>query len=296
MAETRPATTPALSVVLPVYNAMPWLPIALRDLLRQRLPDDVGLEVLAVFDGGADGSLGFLRGLVEELGVASASDELCEPPIGTTPSNPALLQPLRASETEDHPSFGAAPELEQQPLSVAAVVATCRPEHRVRLLRYRDGANRGQGAAMSLALSVARAPFVAQMESDDERAPPDAFARMMCALEARPEWDGVSCQVELVGWPRPGMSEYVAWQNSLLSSDEMAAGRFLEIPALHQTALFRRRAVDEVLKAYGGTCGGYRDGPRILPAACGGGSAEGDALDTPVDLWWWLAFFQCGKR
>jgi hypothetical protein len=22
----------------------------------------------------------------------------------------------------------------------------------------------------------------------------------------------------------------------------------------------------------------------------------GDGLDTPVDLWWWLAFFDCGKR
>jgi len=26
------------------------------------------------------------------------------------------------------------------------------------------------------------------------------------------------------------------------------------------------------------------------------GEAAGDELDTPVDLWWWLAFFHCGKR
>ena len=28
-------TSCALSVILPVYNAMPWLPIAVRDMLKQ---------------------------------------------------------------------------------------------------------------------------------------------------------------------------------------------------------------------------------------------------------------------
>ena len=56
---------------------------------------------------------------------------------------------------------------------------------------------------MSLALSHARAGLVAQMESDDERASPAAFATMIAALEAHPDWDGVSCAVELVGWVRP---------------------------------------------------------------------------------------------
>ena len=36
--------TPLLSVLLPVYNAMPWLPIAVRDMLKQRLRDDAALE------------------------------------------------------------------------------------------------------------------------------------------------------------------------------------------------------------------------------------------------------------
>ena len=117
---------------------------------------------------------------------------------------------------------------------------------------------------------------------------------------------------------RPGMGEYVTWQNSLLSPEEMAAGRFIEIPALHQTAIFRRAAVEEVLAASGGR---YRDGPAATSAAsavavsaasvsaaalsaapaavaapAAAAAAAGDALDTPVDLWWWLAFFDCGKR
>lgn len=89
------------------------------------------------------------------------------------------------------------------------------------------------------------------------------------------------------------MQEYVSWQNSLLSADEMAAGRFVEIPALHQTALFRREAVDAVLARSGGC---YRDGPRRRDGRAGGEEEVGDELDTPVDLWWWLEFFDAGKR
>ena len=47
-------TRVALSVILPVYNAMPWLTVALRDMLKQQLPGGASLEVLAAFDGGDD--------------------------------------------------------------------------------------------------------------------------------------------------------------------------------------------------------------------------------------------------
>ena len=292
--EMSAGPAPALSVLLPVYNAMPYLPIAVRDMLKQRLADDAPLELLVAFDGGDDGSLAFLLALVAALGDSRARDEVCTPPppiSSAAPSNPALLQPLRASEAADHPSFAAAAAARPAPLeppSVAEVAAACRPEHSLRVLRYADGANRGQGAAMSLALSRARGALVAQMESDDERARDDAFARMVAALDAHPDWDGVSCAVELVGWERPGMAAYVAWQNSLVTPEQMAAERFVEIPALHQAALFRRRAVDAALAA---SDGAYRDGPRRAEPA-----APGDALDTPVDLWWWLAFFDLGLR
>ena len=310
---TAHPTAIKLSVILPVYNAMPWLPITMLHLLSQRLDEDAPLELLVGFDGGDDGSLDFLLRLVAELGAPRATDEVCTAGVDAAACNPALALPLRAAETADHPSFAAseAPQA-QQPLSVRQVAAACRPEHRLRVLRHGDGVIRGQGHAMSLALSHARAELIAQMESDDERASPAALATMIAALEARPDWDGVSCAVELVGWSRPGMAEYVAWQNSLLSPEEMAAARFIEIPALHQTAIFRRAAVDHVLASSGGR---YRDGPAAVAAAAAaaatssasaapaaveaaavGAAAAGDELDTPVDLWWWLAFFDCGKR
>ena len=74
------ASEPALSVVLPVYNAMPWLPIAVRDMLKQRLDDDSHLELVTVVDGATDGSLPFLLDLAAALGDSSAHTELCTPP------------------------------------------------------------------------------------------------------------------------------------------------------------------------------------------------------------------------
>ena len=106
-------STPTLSVILPVYDAMPWLTFAVRDMLKQRLRNDAPIELLVAFDGGTDGSLAFLQQLVEAMGPTRASDE----PVGTASSpmepneavlNPALRQPMRALEGVDHPSFAGA--------------------------------------------------------------------------------------------------------------------------------------------------------------------------------------------
>ena len=146
---------------------------------------------------------------------------------------------------------------------------------------------------MSLAWKHATAPFVAQMESDDERADVRSYATMLAALDDHPEWDAVSCQVELVGWERPGMEAYARWQNALTTPDQMRCGRFIEIPALHQTCLLRRAAIEAVLTPTGGA---YRDGPLRSAGAAGGDAiwAHGASLDTPVDYWWWLSFYHAG--
>jgi len=142
---TAAPTAFKLSVILPVYNAMPWLPVTMLHLLSQRLDADAPLELLVGFDGGDDGSLDFLLRLVAELGAPRATEEVCTAGAAAAACNPALALPLRAAETADHPSFAAseAPEA-QQPLSVQQVAAACRPEHRLRVLRHGDGVNRGQ--------------------------------------------------------------------------------------------------------------------------------------------------------
>jgi len=173
---SRPA--PTLSVILPVYNAMPWLPITIRDMLKQQLANNEPLELLCAFDGGGDGSLVFLLELAALLG-ARATVEVCELRADgrVVDSNPALAAALRQPEDADHPSFAAAgppgelvgegQQLLVEPLSAADVAACARPEHALRVLRYADGKNRGQGAAMSLALSMLdeRSPFIAQVKN-----------------------------------------------------------------------------------------------------------------------------------
>jgi glycosyltransferase involved in cell wall biosynthesis len=52
--------TPAITVGMPVRNAMPWLPEAMESLLRQTTDAFV---VLAIVDGGTDGSAAYLRSL-----------------------------------------------------------------------------------------------------------------------------------------------------------------------------------------------------------------------------------------
>ena len=89
-------------------------------------------------------------------------------------------------------------------------------------------------------------------------------------------------------WSIAHRRAYCDWQNNLTRPAELAANRFVEIPALHQTGVFTREAIVTVLAA---TRGCYRDGP--APFA-GDEGAVGATLDVPVDLWWWLEFFARG--
>ena len=135
-------------------------------------------------------------------------------------------------------------------------------------------AGSGLTDALVTGLAAARAPLVSHMESDD-RCPPERLARLAVALEAgeacgaRP-LDGVVSQVAAFGQVSGGMQRYLAWQNGLLTEAEMAAERFVEIPALHQTGLYRREALLAV--------GGYRTrGP------------------WPADIDFWFRWFEAAR-
>jgi len=143
-----------------------------------------------------------------------------------------------------------------------------RRDRRLRVIR-----TGGEGAARALdrALAAANAPWIGQMEADD-RCAPDRFERLLAALRARPGWQGVTSRAAAFGAGGEGMRRYVAWQNSLLEPDEMARARFIEIPALHQTGIYRRTA----LQAIGGFAGR---------------SAEGG---WPPDIDFWMRWFERG--
>lgn len=124
--------------------------------------------------------------------------------------------------------------------------------------------------ALRVGLEACGGEVVARMDADD-LAHPARLERQARFLEAHPEVDLVASRVELFseeGAPGAGHQRYVAWQNALLTHEDMARERFVESPLAHPSVAFRRRAVLSV--------GGYRE--------CGG----------PEDYDLWLRAFEGG--
>ena len=55
------------SVIMPVFNAMPWLPIAVRDILKQDLGGARQVELICSDDGSSDGGYEFMCEVAEGL-------------------------------------------------------------------------------------------------------------------------------------------------------------------------------------------------------------------------------------
>lgn len=229
----------SLSVILPVYNAMPYLPLAILHMMHQDL-DGKSLQLVCADDASKDGSFEFLLELAELLGAQVIYlDSGClhnkivdtEKPVATL--NPALVKELRAEETSDHPSFAPPPEEIQQliekPLTPRDIAPKCRKEHCLTVVAYSDRINRGQGSTMTICLAQCRGPLIAQMESDDERERTDAFKQMISLLREHPDWDGVSCLTKCIGWERPGMERYVEWQNKLQTPQVVPKYNFFSV-------------------------------------------------------------------
>ena len=123
-------------------------------------------------------------------------------------------------------------------------------ELRLRVLTIPHG---GIVAALNAGLAVARAPFVARMDADDE-AHPDRLAAQAGFLRQRTELGIAGCLVEFGGdrQRQAGYARHVDWINSLLSPNDIALNRFVESPFAHPSVMFRRALVR--------LHGGYRDG------------------------------------
>lgn len=239
--------TPDVSVLVPCKNALPWLPLAVRAALLQH---DLLAEVLVVDDWSTDGSGEWLDALAAALGSARARVERM---AGAQPAEHNLAVVIPRRPTAATPNFGAdahapapappadAPAHEPaQPLAacdVAAEVLASESRCRLRVLSNRG---HGQGAALQTALDASTADLIAHIEADDEFGP-RRLALMRGALKASGGADAVFSVTRLIGTNvTAGMTSYVRWQNGLRDADELAAGRFIELPALHQARGARR--------------------------------------------------------
>ena len=91
-------------MLMPCKNALPWLPIAVRDCLKQT---GVRTEVIVVNDSSIDGSAEWLQSLADKMGDRGSAEVVKVPQserkrvkIGTegaTDSNPAFVMPMRVT-------------------------------------------------------------------------------------------------------------------------------------------------------------------------------------------------------
>src|SRR5262245_21803236 len=146
--------------------------------------------------------------------------------------------------------------------SLAWLAAAARREPRLLVI---PGPGRGAGAALEAGLAAVETPLFSHIEADD-RCPPDRLQRLHAALT-----DGglaaVTSRTGQFGARTPGMRRYLDWQNALLYHAAMARERFVEIPAMHQSGLYRTEAVRAI--------GGYA--PRG---------------EWPADIDFWMRWFE----
>lgn len=106
--------------------------------------------------------------------------------------------------------------------------------------------------ALNTGLNNCEAPFIARMDSDDI-AYPERFKRQMAWLADHPDIAVVGCLVAGIpaeGLPR-GFRNYIDWQNSITTPEDISLSMFIESPLVHPSIVFRREWVERV--------GGYQE-------------------------------------
>jgi glycosyltransferase involved in cell wall biosynthesis len=123
------------------------------------------------------------------------------------------------------------------------VAAAAGRDARVRLIKTPA---MGLVPALNLAITAARAPWLARMDADDVAHPERLEHQMQLSDSA----DIIGCGVRIVGGG-DGYARYGAWLNGLCDHDSILRERFIESPMAHPTVLMRRTTAEGL--------SGYRD-------------------------------------
>lgn len=115
----------------------------------------------------------------------------------------------------------------------------------------------GVVATFQRGLAEAQGGLIGRMDADDW-AHPEKLDKQIALLQKRPDLDGVSCKINILGNaetragpPRAGFLRYRDWLNQVLSPEDIAAERFVECPIVNPTLLARRKLWQDL--------GGYRN-------------------------------------
>jgi len=105
----------------------------------------------------------------------------------------------------------------------------------------------GLPAALALALSLARAPWVARQDADD-LSHRTRLRRQLEWLEAHPGVDVLGTRLRLfpAAATGAGMKRWAAWHNALLTHDSMRRELLIDSPLAHGTMMARRSVLEDV--------------------------------------------------
>lgn len=104
---------------------------------------------------------------------------------------------------------------------------------------------RGIVPALNYGLSKAQGEYIARMDADDESLP-ERLEKQVRWLDTCPKTGLVATQV-IFGGERSsagGYADYVDWQNSMITAEEISLRRFVESPFAHPSVMFRRELID----------------------------------------------------
>ena len=123
-------------------------------------------------------------------------------------------------------------------------------DQRIRIIRNKS---KGLVAALNFGMSECRSELIARMDADDIMRP-QRLLKQAAHLNNNPGVGLVGSQV--YKFPEDviqnGYKEYIRWQNSCVSSDDINNQIYIESPLAHPSVMFRKTIVTSL--------GGYREG------------------------------------
>lgn len=113
-------------------------------------------------------------------------------------------------------------------------------------IRLADEPRQGVVFASNKAAEKARGRYIARMDADDE-ATPDKLRLQLAYLSSHPDTDAVAGLVEHVphSTKAAGFSRFVEWSNAIRDSREIYLNRFIELPVVNPTLMWKKEVGEQ---------------------------------------------------
>jgi glycosyltransferase involved in cell wall biosynthesis len=128
--------------------------------------------------------------------------------------------------------------------SLTIAKSFAKKDSRIRLLNEKE---QGVDHAMNCGMEKSHGRFIARMDADDISRP-ERLEKQVRFLEANPQTGLVGSSVNYIphNSGTGGFKRFVKWVNSFHSSEEIELYRFMEIPVVNPTILFRREMFEKL--------------------------------------------------